>query len=87
VAGCVEVEDLSTAVLDHEEAVQQFERDSRHCEEVERDDQLTVILQEGKPPFCRVKTTPNAPQVASHGSLGDNEAELQSLTMDLGCPT
>ena len=84
-AGSVEVEDLSTAVLDHGVAVQPFECHRRYCEEVERNDHLTVILPEGKPPFCRVTTTTNAPRVASHGSPGDNEAELQNLTMDLGC--
>ena len=40
----VEVQDLPTAVLDDEEAVEQLEGRCRHSKEIERNDGLMVIL-------------------------------------------
>jgi len=81
----VEVEDPTTPVFDHEETVKQLEGNRWHGEEVEHDDRLTVILQEGKPPFSRITTSMNAPQISSHGTFGDLKTELQNLSVDLGC--
>jgi len=83
VTGHVEVEVPTTPVFDDGESAKQLEGNPRHGEEVARDDCLTVILQEREPPFCRILTSTNAPQVASHGSLGDNEADLQRRTVNL----
>jgi hypothetical protein len=39
------VQDLSAPVLDDEETVEQPERDRRYGEEVESDDDLTVVVE------------------------------------------
>ena len=54
------------AVLDHEEAVQQLERQRRHREEVKCHDRFAVILKKRQPPFIRVATAWNSSQISSH---------------------
>jgi hypothetical protein len=71
-------------LLDDKEAVQQLERQRRHGEEIEGDDDLPVILQKHQPPFTQVASALNSTQIPGHSPLRDNEAELRDLAMDLG---
>jgi hypothetical protein len=57
----VAVQDLPASVRDDEEAVEQLEGHRRHREEVEGDNDLTVILEKRKPPLRRVATATNPP--------------------------
>jgi hypothetical protein len=57
----VEVQDLTTGVLDHEEAVQQLKLDRRNREEVEGDNCFSMILQKCQPTFPRITSPSNAP--------------------------
>jgi hypothetical protein len=43
-----------------------------------------VILEKGQPVLGGVATAPNASQTPSHGSFGDDGAELQKLAVNLG---
>jgi hypothetical protein len=47
----VEVHDVSTAVIDDEEAVQEPERRRRPCEQIHRGDFVLVVAQESDPAF------------------------------------
>ena len=47
------MENLPPPVLYDEQTIQQFERDSRHGEEVEGHDDFAVVLKKGKPCLCR----------------------------------
>src|SRR5882724_5176242 len=78
----VEVQDPAAPMLDDKEAVQQLERQRRHGEEIESDDNLSVILQKRRPPFTRVASALNSTQIPGDGPLRDNEAELQHLAVD-----
>jgi len=45
---------------------------------VERGDYLTVLIEEGQPPFgfALIRITPWPPKIARHGGLGNLESEL-----------
>ena len=64
VTGDVEMQDLPSPMLDDEEAVQQLERHRGHGEEVEGNDHLAMILEEGQRAFTRPP---------ADGSDGDTE--------------
>jgi len=74
----VEGQDLPTAVLDDEEAVQQPEGHRGYREQVEGDDHLAMIPEKGQPPFARVTAALNTPKTAGDGPFRDNETEFQS---------
>jgi len=82
--GHVEVQDPTPSVFQDEEAVQQSEGHARHGEEVEGDDHLAVILEKRQPALGGATAAPNTSQIPSHGSFGDDEAELLKLSVDLG---
>ena len=63
-------------MLDHEEAVQQFEGHRRHGEEVEGHNYFAVIVEKRQPPFPRIAPPMDASQIASDGPLGNHEAEF-----------
>ena len=69
-------------MFDDKEAVQQLERQRRHGEEIEGDDDFSVILQKRRPPFTRVDSALNSTQIAGDGPLRDNEPELQQLAVE-----
>ena len=81
----VAVQDLPASMFDDEEAVEQLEGQRRYREEVESDDHLAVILEEGQPPFAWVATTLDTSKIAGDGPFRDDEAEFQKLSVDLGC--
>jgi hypothetical protein len=58
----VDVQDLTTGVLDHEEAVQQLKLDRRNGEEVEGDNCFSMILQKRQPTFPRITPSSNTSQ-------------------------
>jgi hypothetical protein len=58
------VQDLTVALLDDEEAVEQPERHRRHREEVEGDGDFTMVL-ENCPPLTRIATASRSPQMSS----------------------
>ena len=70
-------------MLDHEEAIQQFECERGHRKEVECDDHLTMVGQKGEPALARIAATLQASQISRDRALGDCEAELQQFAMDL----
>src|SRR5436853_5961885 len=71
-------------MLDDKEAVQQLERQRRHGEEIEGDNDLPVILQKRQPPFTRVASVVNSTQIPGDSPLRDNQPELQHLAVDRG---
>ena len=75
--GHVAVQDLPTPVLDAEETVEQMERHRRYGEEVESDDDLTVVVEKCQPPLSRIATAPHSAQITSHSLFGDLEAQLE----------
>src|SRR5215472_9759126 len=81
----IEVQDLPASMLDDEETMQQSERHRRYGEEVERNDHLAMILQEGQPALTGIPAAVDSPQVASHGSLADDETQFQEFSVNLGC--
>ena len=63
-------------MLDDKEAIQQLERQCRYSEEIEGDDHLAVILEEGQPPLARVATALNPPKIPGYGPFRDDETQL-----------
>ena len=55
-----------------------------HREEVERDDDLAVVLEEGQPTLGWITPAPNSPGMPGHASSGYDEAELLKFSVDLG---
>ena len=72
----VEVQNPAPAMLDYEEAIQELERQRGHGKEVEGDDHLTMVSEEGEPVSGRIAASPQALQISGDGALGDLEAEL-----------
>src|SRR5262249_4295310 len=62
----------------------QSERHRWYGEEVESNDHLAMILQEGQPALARIPAAVDSPQVSSHGSLADDEPQFQEFSVDLG---
>ena len=54
--GHVEVQDLASAMVDHKQAIQKLERDGWDREEIECDDHLAVVLKEGQPVLCGIRS-------------------------------
>jgi len=72
----VAVQDLPAAVLDDEETVEHLESHRGYGEEVEGDDDFTVVLEKCQPPLTRIATAPYSPQITSHCPFGDLEAQF-----------
>src|SRR5215472_8564803 len=83
VPGNVEVQDPAAPVLDDEQTVQHPEGRSWHGEEVEGDDGLAVVAKKRKPFFGRITPALDPPQIARDSPLGEHEAELLQLAVDL----
>ena len=81
--GHIEVQNSASAVVDHEETVEQLEGDRGHGEEVHRGDSFAVVPQEGLPPLSSIARARSPPsEVAKDSAFGDLEAQLQWLTVD-----
>src|ERR1035438_3418893 len=81
-SGHIEVEDLATAVLYHEEAIQQLEGHRRHGKEIERHDHVAVIVKKGEPSLARIAAAQNASQIPGHSSFRGTEAEFLEFTVN-----
>jgi hypothetical protein len=79
----VEMQNPASAMLDYEEAIQELECQGGHREQVEGDDHLAVILEEGQPALTGITPTTNSPQVSSHGPFRQLETELLQFSVDL----
>ncbi len=76
-SGNVAVQNLTPAVLDDQEGVEQFERQCGYSKKVERDDRLAMIGEKCLPPLI-VLTGPGlqTSQIPCDGAFRDVEAEL-----------
>src|SRR5215813_14165015 len=83
VPGNVKVQDPAASVLDDEQTVQHPEGRSWHGEEVEGNDGLAVVAKKRKPFFARITPALDPPQIARGSPLGEYEAELLQLAVDL----
>lgn len=83
--GNVGVQNLPTAMLDDKETVQKSEGDRWDSKEIQCDDHFTMILKEREPALSGVAAAMDTTEVSSYRAFGDLEAELQKLTVDLGC--
>ena len=75
----VEMQYPAPAMLDDEEAIEEPECQSGHGKEVEGDDHLAMVSEEGEPVFGWIAASPQASQISGDGALGDLEAELQKF--------
>jgi hypothetical protein len=83
----VEVQNPAPAMLDVEEAIQELEGQRRHGKEVEGDDRLAMIREEGQPAFPWIPAATNLPQVSSDCPFGQFKTELLKFSVDLwGAP-
>ena len=78
----IQMEDSSTTVLDHEEAIQHAKRQCGHGEEIHGYDDVAVIAKESNPALAGVVGRGQAPEIAGDRALGDVEAELEELAVD-----
>src|SRR5437016_3582265 len=67
----------------NEEAIQELEGQRRHGKEVEGDDHLTMVSEEGEPALGRIVAAPQASQISGDCALGNLEAELQKFPVHL----
>src|ERR1700730_16855946 len=71
----VEVQDSAALMLDHEEAIEEAEGQRGHGKEVECDDHLAMIGEEGEPAFGWIEAPrPHASEVSGYRAFGDLEA-------------
>ena len=78
--GHVEVPDRAPGIVEDQEDVDHAEGDSRHGEEVDRDDVPGVVSQEGAPGLRRRAI--GLEHVLGDGGLADVDAELEQLAVD-----
>ena len=78
----IQMEDPSTTVLDHEEAIQHAKRQGGHGEEIHGCDDVAVIAKESNPALAGAVGRIQAPEMAGDRALGDVEAELEELAVD-----
>jgi len=80
--GHIEVEDATPVMGQDQKHVKDLETESGHGEEVDGDELLGMILQEGTPGLRRRPAA--AQHVLAHTALPDVEAEFEQLTVDAG---
>ena len=78
----IQMEDPSTTMIDHEEAIQHAKRQCGHGEEIHGHDGVAVIAKEGNPALGGAVGTREAAEVAGDRALGGVEAELEELAVD-----
>ena len=76
----------AAAMLDYEEAVQELEGQGGHGKEVEGNDHLTMVSEEGEPMFGSIAASPQALQISGDSAFGDLDAELQKFPWIFGAP-
>src|ERR1017187_5123385 len=80
--GKVAVQDAPPVMGDDEEAIEHAEGQRRHGEEVHRSNRFTVILQERRPSFCRLRDPRRLPHPAQNRPLRNIEAEHLQFAVD-----
>ena len=83
IGGHIEMENAPTIMSQHQEHVKHLEANRRHGEEIDGDQLLGMILQEGAPSLRRRLAA--AGHVFAHGALTDVDAKLEQFPMDAGC--
>ncbi len=79
----VEVQDSAALVFNNEEAIQKLECQRRHCEEIERDDCLTMIGEESEPALAWIGATSKALKISGDSAFGNFKSKLQEFSVDL----
>ena len=79
----IAVDNATPVMGQHQKHVKDLETDRGHSEEVDGDQLLGVILQEGAPGLRRRLAA--AHHVFAHAALTDVDAEFEQLTVDAGC--
>src|ERR1700682_770046 len=80
--GDVEVQNASTTMSDHKEAIEHTESDRWHGEEVHRRDGFPVISNKGEPAFGWLRVSRRSFHPAGNRSLRDLETEHEKLAVD-----
>ena len=83
VGGDVEVHNATPVMGQHQKHVKDLETEVGHGEEVDGDQLLKVIVEEGAPSLRRRLSA--APHVFADAGLTDLDAEFEQLTVDAGC--
>src|SRR5215472_13969061 len=81
--GHIEVEDATPVMGQDQKYIKDLETESGHGEEVDGDQLLGMILQEGAPGLRRRPA--GAHHVLAYAALPDVEAEFEQLTVNAGC--
>src|ERR1700674_514655 len=80
--GNIEVENLTTIMSDHEEAVEHTEGDGWHREEIHRRDGFTVIPQKCEPTFGQFRVSRRSFHPTRNGSLGNVKPKHHEFAMN-----
>ena len=78
----VEVQNVSTIMTDHEEAVQHAERDRRSREKIKRRDGFPMIAQKGEPALGSRRISRRTFHLTRDSSLGNIETEHKKLAVN-----
>ncbi len=81
--GDVEVQDSAAPVLNDEKAIKEFEGQCGHGEEINGNDCLAMITEEGKPALAGIAVASQPSQISGNSPLADLEPKLQQFAMDL----
>ena len=82
--GHIEMDDLTSAVFDQEKAAQHAKGQSGHGEEVHGREDVAVIVQKSSPELSGMSGRRQRPDIAGHGTLGEDEAEFEEFTVNSG---
>lgn len=85
ILGDIEVQNPPTIMADHEQAVEDAERDGGNREEIHRGDGFAMIPQEGQPALGGARISGRPPHPSRNGSLRDIESEEHEFTVDTRC--
>src|SRR5262249_17731218 len=78
------MQDLSTAMLNHEEAIEHLERHRWNREEIECKDYFAVILEKRQPTLAGIAAASNPPKIPGHAPFTNHEAELLKFSVNFG---
>jgi hypothetical protein len=72
-------------VFDNEQTVQEPKRQCRDGKEVDSNDGLTMVREEGKPALAGIAAASKSSQVSGDRTFGHDKAELQQFAVNLRC--
>src|SRR5580692_5219413 len=73
-------QNMSPAVPQDQQSIEQAKRDCRHDEHIHRSDPVSVVAEERPPPLRRRVSSPD--HVLGYARLSDIDAQLEQLSMD-----